>query len=1241
MLLNMITKNESHCIRDTLESVYKYINYYVINDTGSTDNTIEVIKDFFKDKNIPGEIIEHEFRTCKCHNKTRNGKKSYKRYDFFHFGWNRSYALDCALEKSQYIWVIDADDVLMGEIIFPKNMTADCYQIKFGKDSTYPRPQIFKNDKTLGWKYKDALHEYAIERSPIGKKAVYQVLEGDYYVESRRLGDRNKNTNKYLHDAQVFEVLLKEKRKPRHMFYCAQSYFDCCDWTNAIKWYTERTQAADYVDEVFWSHMKIAMAKEHLEKAWSTIEKHYLDAVKALPDRAPEAIYYITKHYLEKKEYQKGYDIGIQYVKQSSPKKSTLFVDRTIYNYYYKYNLGVCAHFIGKSSEANKLLNIALNNGLPSHCRNTANNIITECDKIIPHKNKKNLILYTSHEDITSNSMGFDIITVLSHSFNIIIIGNHVHLHNLRDNVCLLPIDKITYVTNVDTIIMYNTLDYLEKTNDPFPSAKKILLLSEPLFKITDAYGIAYIHLFESIYISKYLKKISQIITMFAPKYLEELFSINNTSNVIEIENNNNGSIIDLDLNLNKTHKYTMKNINNGVQLKLKNITYDKKVTELFPFFDNIYNFIIESIVNQFSNIPELGLERIKLHIMNNELEIADKKLHQVLTNKSQPQPQPQHVQMRAKILESQILHLKKEYQKSYELGTSILRTCNLLESQKNQLEDMCNDNIDYIKDQYLIYPFNIIANIKDKNDKEVLFTMTTCKRFELFKKTINSFLNCCTDINKISKWLIIDDNSNVTDINKMKQSYKFFEIVQKNYEQRGHANSMNIIREYAINNGYKYVLHIEDDMQFVQKRNYISDSIEVFDCDKNIGQVLFNLNYYEVEPHKHTRITGGHLKRTKTNMRYVIHEHYNKNSIEYKDFEARTKGKSTCAYWPHFSFRPSLVKTDIYKDIGVFPKTQHFEMAYAYDYVKHGYKSAFLDTFSHIHIGKRTYDTDINNAYDLNNIAQFTIQKSDKNVKITKYESDIDTWKDTKEKLNGIFNFYACDEIKDVNNLSDLEKQLYIGNTFDYRRSVLNVISHYIHMIDSNESEILIHIRSDLNLDDNFSPGLEKLLEEISYMNYDIIQLDTVTNMIEKTENIISFEKSNGFIISHAGCKKIISVLKENGIIDLNYMQYVCPNLNMYTSNVKLYENKNTEIKDEIKYKIIDGFRFISQLDSYGNDVKHFENMSLDELAEVVKKNKYAGFNTYGYVKHTISSETEYKYLAGSDDTDGMYILL
>ena len=63
--LNMIVKNESKIIKRLFDSVYKIIDYWVIVDTGSTDETKEIIINYFKEKNIPGELHEDKYHLAR------------------------------------------------------------------------------------------------------------------------------------------------------------------------------------------------------------------------------------------------------------------------------------------------------------------------------------------------------------------------------------------------------------------------------------------------------------------------------------------------------------------------------------------------------------------------------------------------------------------------------------------------------------------------------------------------------------------------------------------------------------------------------------------------------------------------------------------------------------------------------------------------------------------------------------------------------------------------------------------------------------------------------------------------------------------------------------------------------------------------------------------------------------------------------------------------------------------------
>ena len=55
----MIVKNESTIIRDTLENIITHLplDYYVISDTGSDDNTADIIKQFFDEKAFLAKFI--------------------------------------------------------------------------------------------------------------------------------------------------------------------------------------------------------------------------------------------------------------------------------------------------------------------------------------------------------------------------------------------------------------------------------------------------------------------------------------------------------------------------------------------------------------------------------------------------------------------------------------------------------------------------------------------------------------------------------------------------------------------------------------------------------------------------------------------------------------------------------------------------------------------------------------------------------------------------------------------------------------------------------------------------------------------------------------------------------------------------------------------------------------------------------------------------------------------------------
>jgi glycosyltransferase involved in cell wall biosynthesis len=97
--LNMIVRNESGTLPRLFASLAGTIDYYVISDTGSEDNTIEVIHALGQQYGIPGEVVSHAW---------------------VDFAYNRNLALGDALDSRragrhhcQWLMLIDADEELI------------------------------------------------------------------------------------------------------------------------------------------------------------------------------------------------------------------------------------------------------------------------------------------------------------------------------------------------------------------------------------------------------------------------------------------------------------------------------------------------------------------------------------------------------------------------------------------------------------------------------------------------------------------------------------------------------------------------------------------------------------------------------------------------------------------------------------------------------------------------------------------------------------------------------------------------------------------------------------------------------------------------------------------------------------------------------------------------------------------------------------------------------------------------
>ena len=896
--LNMIVKNEAHIIKETLESVLKYIDYWVISDTGSTDGTQEIIQEFFKSNNTPGELYQDKWKN---------------------FGHNRTLSFKHAEGKSQYIWVMDADDVVRGDLVFPDPLIADSYNFTYGTGMTHLRQQLFKNDPILSWRYVCVLHEYAECKK---KDPIKLNITGDYYIDSRRLGDRSKDPDKYKKDALLLEksILEEPQFKDRYTFYIAQSWFDYGDYEKGIEWYQKRAALGGWFEEVYYSLYRVAEGMVLLKRPWDQTEQAYLAAWEYDKNHA-EPLFKIATYYRLQNDFKNAYEWAKKASKIPLPTHLVLFVFRDVYEYRIFDELAIAAFYTGHYEESYNLCQKLLDDNIvPADSRTRIIQNLEFSKQALEDKKKPVALIYLGNMklDNDNDTSINNLFENLRENFQIVIVSDHI-IRNQSDIFYLTILQWDKYRTHdkiiPQIIFLFDSVNYLYKYSEDVPSIPIVLVQLDTNFKLTYSTGLK-ISITNKSILEKLLTKITSIITYDTVTYDKLRLDLGLGNQVLYLDNMGTNDFTMFSET--KPTQVTIKIMNEDVEHNGFKYIYPESYilfNEKKIIYDWSSNLLIDFHFDLVKNHPEQPEFLVELadtycdqdnHVMGKLY--YDKALKLIQDNLSYDS----YCQI-INIKLASCLTKAGEYLESHRIASDAINSDKLPDIMRNKGTVIRDKNIDNFKDIYLAYPKDKIefmrSRVNQTNNNQVLLTMTTCKRLDLFTKTVNSFLNCCQDLDLIDRWVVIDDNSSIEDRKKMQDLYPFITFVFKKEAQKGHSKSINMVYDMAQN--YKYLLHMEDDFHFVVKQSYLAKAIKILEHDKDIGQVLFNRNYAEIDYSK-TFLSGGIAKMTTDNIRYIIHEYVQSGTIEHKKYNETYKNSQNCGYWPHFSFRPSVMRVSM-----------------------------------------------------------------------------------------------------------------------------------------------------------------------------------------------------------------------------------------------------------------------------------------------------------------------------------------
>lgn len=325
LCLNMIVKNESKIIFRLLESVANVIDSYCICDTGSTDNTVSIIEEFFAGRNVPGKITREPFRD---------------------FAYNRTFALkQCETMSVDYILLLDADMIFqLGAGVTPTDfklgLVNDAYHMFQGTDMFYYKnARLVKN--RIGASYWGVTHEYL--KTPEGSS--YGIIERSRAFIND-VGDGGSKADKFERDIRLLLKGLEDNpNNDRYTFYLANSYRDHGDSDLAIEYYKKRIDIGGWHEEVWHSYYSIG--KCYRAKGDMINAVHWwMEAYQFFPNRI-ENLYEIISHYRQIGKNQIAYMYYIMALKQIllHPNPDYLFLQRDVYDYKLDYEFSIIGYY--------------------------------------------------------------------------------------------------------------------------------------------------------------------------------------------------------------------------------------------------------------------------------------------------------------------------------------------------------------------------------------------------------------------------------------------------------------------------------------------------------------------------------------------------------------------------------------------------------------------------------------------------------------------------------------------------------------------------------------------------------------------------------------------------------------------------------------------------------------------------------------------------------------------------------
>lgn len=336
LVVVLMVKDEVSVITQTLQPLVEGgVKDFVIFDTGSTDGTQDIVREFFSAHELVNAHIIQEA--------------------FVDFATSRNHALDVAkhiFPQATFMLMPDAE-------WYMHNVEALLQFCDDHKDDDHPAylipirstalaffvSRLIRCDKDI--RFVGAVHE-------VLNQLITVTLPSNVYFEWRpSQKGKEKSMQRWQRDR---DLLLKSyAQNPldvRTLFYLAQTY-DCLgDWENAYTFYKKRAAIHGWDEENFMTRYRLGNVAQQIiipeEVSICPLAiRHYLEAFALRPQRA-EPLIKIAQYYIDKNEMQLAFLFAARAAQIPYPTQDILFVEKYMYDFVRYDLLGRCAWYVGE-----------------------------------------------------------------------------------------------------------------------------------------------------------------------------------------------------------------------------------------------------------------------------------------------------------------------------------------------------------------------------------------------------------------------------------------------------------------------------------------------------------------------------------------------------------------------------------------------------------------------------------------------------------------------------------------------------------------------------------------------------------------------------------------------------------------------------------------------------------------------------------------------------------------------------